>query len=820
MKKILSLALVFVLCFAMGVTAFAITDDSGFYSFLNSSETVKINPLGEAPVVTSTENAGSYTMEEYHYEDKLDENGDAVTDESGNAVQEKVTDRTWTEYAMAYKVTLAANDILAVRVDSTDVTVKMYNSGNTEISGESEDKTGYTLTHFTVAEAGTYNVIIWNETSKKENVPEARVITGLVTHTETVTVSEDTDITDDIITAETALKVNGDYTLTAAENVKIQSWYDTAVDGALNKIKVSTPQGKTLEVRTWLDKADAFNAWDITVTGNGTTAVVAAGEGIEVLGMAYLYNAGTINITAEENGVAANEKFMVTNNTKVTITAGKDGVNTSGSVTIQYNGEVAITGADDGIEANGKVTVENNSSDIATGGAVAITGGSDAVNAVLGVEATNANITLTATNADGIRTTGGSAEFTNCAVTVKAGAYGIYAAESVSGNDSVIGINSYKDGIATAKVVLANCETEIDTMANGIHSAESGADESFIPATVDVTGGKLDIAAIGRGIYCENGIVTVEKNDLDIAAVDDGINAYKVSVNKTNVTITTNGDNGDGIHSVRVSLTECKMAVDAYCCGIYLEGIVNVVEETDEEREEFVPGKLEIINCSGKIESDGDGIHSEDGNILIKNSKLSITAGDQGVSSTHDYMEKVLISVINNTLEVYSENDEGFYGETGTVLFVRDGSLTVDAENEAIDLGVLNMSDVWFDLNSREDIALEITEPLTLPGRFVMKSLDGHKFYTGSWINTLLLREYEGEYTAAYGMHYGSHIYSVEKPVACDHEFDENDVCTECGVKIINRVNGEAIIKPEEETNPNTGAGFACGAAALLGAVI
>ncbi len=48
---------------------------------------------------------------------------------------------------------------------------------------------------------------------------------------------------------------------------------------------------------------------------------------------------------------------------------------------------------------------------------------------------------------------------------------------------------------------------------------------------------------------------------------------------------------------------------------------------------------------------------------------------------------------------------------------------------------------------------------------------------------------------------------------ACDHEFDEDGVCTECGVKVI----GSVEVKPEEgETNPNTGAEKAVGAAAAI----
>ncbi len=65
---------------------------------------------------------------------------------------------------------------------------------------------------------------------------------------------------------------------------------------------------------------------------------------------------------------------------------------------------------------------------------------------------------------------------------------------------------------------------------------------------------------------------------------------------------------------------------------------------------------------------------------------------------------------------------------------------------------------------------------------------------------------------------------STSKP-ACDHEFDENGVCEECGVKVIG-AETKPEQKPTEEVNPNTGAessvavATAIAVVALAGAVV
>ncbi len=55
----------------------------------------------------------------------------------------------------------------------------------------------------------------------------------------------------------------------------------------------------------------------------------------------------------------------------------------------------------------------------------------------------------------------------------------------------------------------------------------------------------------------------------------------------------------------------------------------------------------------------------------------------------------------------------------------------------------------------------------------------------------------------------------VSKPDPCDHDFDEDGVCKECGVKVISYTESNTT----EETNPNTGAKNAVGIAAAVAAV-
>ncbi len=332
-----------------------------------------------------------------------------------------------------------------------------------------------------------------------------------------------------------------------------------------------------------------------------------------------------------------------------------------------------------------------------------------------------------------------------------------------------------------------------------------------------------------------------EESDSGYVAINGSNGDCAVDISNVKLNIKT--DHTDCIYAATVKLTSCELdicAKDAYYFygyGIYAESEEDV--------------SIEITNCTGKIYSGYYGaIYAYYGSVKIKGGSLELHAYNEAIFL--EYGESQFdINIEDCDFYAYSEDDEGLVNYYGDIN-IKNSNVEIYSYYEAIYCASLNIDEKsTFDFESfgdDENSTIWTVEPFTLPGTFVVEDLDGNELYNGEWTDDI-----RGEYSyeddeedyakTYYGIFWeendetlwGSRVYSVEsedddeedeeggfffpttsKP-GCDHEFDDNNVCTECGVKIIGEVGSE---KQEEETNPNTGAGFACGAAALLGAVI
>lgn len=180
-----------------------------------------------------------------------------------------------------------------------------------------------------------------------------------------------------------------------------------------------------------------------------------------------------------------------------------------------------------------------------------------------------------------------------------------------------------------------------------------------------------------------------------------------------------------------ITLKNCNFKIDSVDCGIEIDF-----------------GNLTVENCSGDIVSEDDeGIYIDDSDadtqteekeIKIENSRLTIVADDEGIQSYAGG-----ITITDSDINIYSEGEEGIDIVNDGDITVSGGRLVIVADENTLETsdGKIVLEDVNFYLETMRDywiIRTSYSGGFSLPGTFRMMNSTGGELYNGEWDDSLL----------------------------------------------------------------------------------
>ena len=408
-------------------------------------------------VVTVTD---GYTLDGVTVTDGTYKNLKIVSaDETANTYVYRVTKIT-----AATEVTVTTKAAASGETDDGMLTLTFSDSGIASSSGMA---TGYSIsgTTLTISAAGEYTV---TGSCSEGNIVVKKGTTGVKLTLQDLTLACST--TAPLAcnkTSEVTLNVSGTVTLTDNEDPANETSTDATVADAFEGAAIKAKSGAAL-----------------TITGDGTLCALGAGCKNGIKGGAEsaitIDMDGTLNVTAANNGLAAD-----------------------GSVTI-LNGTVNITAGNEGIKS------EPDTTDAASAGTITISGGSitidaagDGIQGAKGVTITGGTLEIDA-DCDGIQS--------NADLTVSGGTFRITT------------LTGYADKTFNG-----------DTMScKGLKASASDDDTEDATNTITITGGSFTLNTADDAIHSD-GYVVITGGTFDIYAGDDGVHA------DTSLTLGTEG---------------------------------------------------------------------------------------------------------------------------------------------------------------------------------------------------------------------------------------------------------------------------------------
>ena len=325
---------------------------------------------------------------------------------------------------------------------------------------------GYEIdgTDLTITSAGTYEITgscaDGSVTVKKGTTGVTLVLNGLtLTSTDSAALScnKETEVT---------VQLTGASTLTDGEDIADEA--ESSFDGAAVKVK---SDGK------------------LTITGTGALTVNGdCKNGIKGAANATVTVAGgTLNVTAENNGIACDNAVVITGGT-VTVTAGNDGIKaepdegdttSAGTVTIT-GGNLKITSVGDAVQSVGDMTI--------TGGTFQVASEDDAFKSAANLTVTGGTFTISTAD-DGM-----SADYI-----LTVGTKGASAGPAIT-------ISKCTEGLEGTTVNLYSGKAAITASDDGVNAANS--DLTGYAYAINVTGGTWTVNANGDAMD-SNGNITI-----------------------------------------------------------------------------------------------------------------------------------------------------------------------------------------------------------------------------------------------------------------------------------------------------------------------
>ncbi len=407
---------------------------------------------------------------------------------------------------------------------------------------------------------------------------------------------------------------------------------------------------------------------------------------------------------------------------------------------------------------------------------------------------------------------------------ITAGEDGIYAEGDAAIKDCEIYIIEAEDegidirrglSVTGSKITVYSDQDGIE-VTNNINITESeiyvkNGDDEGIDSEEDIFITDSDITLISDddAIAASNN-VTITGSELYVEADgNDGIDAEGI-VTLTETAFEAN-IGSDGIEAHKTYLTDSEFTVNAENCGIIAEGHYSETEggavgrafagfgdedEADDDDEDMGISTFALANEGGSEEGTPTFIPGE---IVIENCETNIECDYFGLSAD------------------------------GKVA-VTEGTLNIKSKYIGIEAGELEMTDVWFDIESIGDNegiyeALAIGSEFTLPGYFAAENGET-ELHEGEWLDEILycVEGEESYYTVAIEAEnletdeidvvYAAHVYS------CEEEDDEEIVIP---IPDWKPSEDEAVIidgRDNNEQNPNTGAAVSFVIPAILAAAM
>ncbi len=549
-----------------------------------------------------------------------------------------------------------------------------------------------------------------------------------------------------------------------------------------------------------------INAYGGSVTESGSSCGIYAAYGASVdicNGNVTAKGGKVLDHTGVSHGISVSNNFCVTGvNTTVTAIGNWNSLGITSPVAESYgivannvtieNGSVTATGGyavdSMGIKSNGKVNIES--------GTVIATAGQPGGQAPLSVGIySDKDITLS----------GGNVTAKGSYVDKTAGdSYGIY---SYTGNidmskleekSSITAEGKHSSMLAKGNITFPKAFKYV-TEADG--TAESGTDQTNMSTAT--AGGYLKV-------YTEE----AEKIELNIAlSWDDSDNINGLRPDEVKFKILADGAEKDTV--TLTSENEWKTSVKLPKKDTDGKSILYGVELAFEVEGYYATITNENYNYTAKLSLDTYHVsyNSNGGEGLVSDITI-YNYGDKATVKDGSALSKTGCTFAGWNTEADGSGTDYKPGDKLTV----EGAITLYAVWELAEYTVT------FNANGgegeMESVTVPVGEALTLPEcgftapenkRFAGWALSSNgEVLAGESIeisdDTELFAIWEDVSVI------GSPNKKPAKPTPCDHEFDKNGVCTECGIKVITEAE-----KQPDETNPNTGAEFDFfGAAAVL----
>lgn len=263
-----------------------------------------------------------------------------------------------------------------------------------------------------------------------------------------------------------------------------------------------------------------FSKQDLTFNGGGALTVTSPSAHGIVCKDDLTFTGGNITVNSASHGIEANDSVRI-KNTSLDIAAGKDGIHCEneddpekGFVYID-NGTLNISAEGDGISAGTYLTVNNGSFDIITGG-----GSENAENKVsegwggfMGGRGDNGK--PGGKGGIGARVPEMPSSFPEADITEESESIkGIKAAGNIKINGGTFSIDSADDAI--------HSNTDI-SVTGGVFDILSGDDGFHADEALNVTGGTVNITRSYEGLEALD--INISAGDVTLNATDDGLNA-------------------------------------------------------------------------------------------------------------------------------------------------------------------------------------------------------------------------------------------------------------------------------------------------------
>ena len=315
----------------------------------------------------------------------------------------------------------------------------------------------------------------------------------------------------------------------------------------------------------------------------------------------------------------------------------------------------------------------------------------------------------------------------------------IYAQGKLTVEDCTLDLNSYATAMAAeGSMEIRNTRLQLDTDREGLASY----------ADVSIQGSEIDILAY-VGIYAEN-VVDISTSHVTINSVEYGIHAEDASISGSDVSI--DAPYNECIYTdagVSISDQSVVHLISYADEGILTSGSVSIIDSTldiDANEEgiqtygDYGPTtEIKIQNSHVSVYSEEEeGIYLDSGSVIIIDSTLDIDADEEGIQAYDNYGPAEL-KIQDSDVSIRSNGEEGvdIYGP----LSITGGQLKVAASENALEAESALLTDVLFDLVTYGDyllVDLDSATGFSLPGDFFLYDSQDTQLYEGSWSSDLL----------------------------------------------------------------------------------